>query len=125
MSLSTYAANLLVEYLLADSVWAGLSTADPGVGGGGLAEPSSGSYDRVEIETTDWTAAAAGVKSNVAAVTFPTPTGAWGTITHVCLFDAASGGNLIHSTPLPFPQIVTGTSIAPSFPIGEITVTQT
>lgn len=125
MSLSDYGENLLLEYLFSGSVWAALSTADPGENGSGLVEPSGGSYARVEIGTGNWTAASGGVKTNAVVVTFPTPSGAWGTITHVALMDAISGGNLLASCPLPLSQIVTGTSIAPSFPIGEITVTLT
>jgi len=125
MGMTDAEANANLEALFAASVWLALSTADPGTDGTGLSEPSGGSYDRVEIETGDWTAAAARAKSNAVAVAFPSPSGNWGTITHVALMDAGSGGNVKWSTPLALSQSVTATSAPPTFDIGKITVTQT
>jgi len=40
------------------------------------------------------------VATNTLTVTWPTATAAWGVLTHVCLFDAASGGHLLFWLPL-------------------------
>jgi hypothetical protein len=131
MSFSRYWRNATLNhhfgkaaYTAPAHIFVALSTANPGVDGSGLAEPSGGSYAPVETDPADWDTATVDVLSNIAAVLFPTPTGAWGTITHVALKDAA-GGNVLASTPLSSPQVVTGTSLAPTFDVGSITVTQT
>ncbi len=58
-------------------------------------EPSGGGYTRVQTETSDWGQASGGEVANVSAITFPAPTGDWGTIDTVHIYDAASGGNLL------------------------------
>ena len=41
-----------------------------------------------------------GVSTNSSAVTFPTATGTWGTITHIGILDASTSGNLLYYTAL-------------------------
>jgi len=77
------------------TIHVGLSTADPGDDGAGLAEPSGNGYARVATAGTDWNAASGGALDNATAIEFPDATGDWGTVTHFALFDAASGGNLL------------------------------
>lgn len=76
----------------------GLFTAAPSDAGGGT-EVTGGAYARVTRNPLDanWTAASAtdGLTDNAAAITFPTATAAWGTVTHVGIFDAATAGNLL------------------------------
>ncbi len=43
----------------------------------------------------DWSLASGGALANADAIEFPEASGAWGTVTHFALFDAASGGNLL------------------------------
>ena len=57
-----------------------------------------------------------------AAVEFVTATGAWGTVTHVGIFDAASSGNLIAWAALTTSKAVTSGDVF-RFNAGELDVT--
>ncbi len=102
-SLSNYAENALLDHVFGKSaftmpgVWVGLSTADPTETGGSNAEPGVGAYARVSTAAADWNAASGGAIDNANAITFPTATASWGTMTHFALWDAASvgGGNML------------------------------
>lgn len=101
-----------------------LSTTTPAVDGTGVTEPVGNGYARVPItnNTTNWPNAAARVKSNGVAFTFPTATGGWGVITHFVLYDAATGGSVRAYGPLDTPtDILSGETR--SFPPGSIVVT--
>lgn len=102
----------------APTIYVGLSTADPLDDASGLAEPSDG-YARVACAA--WSRTGSEV-DNDAAVEFPEATGDWGTITHVGLFDASSGGNLLVSFALDSSQAVTSGKTA-RFPAGDLNVT--
>ena len=64
---------------------------------GSVNEPVGGGYARVAVTNNlaNFPAASVGTKANASTATFPSPSGAWGTL--VCLFvcDAASGGNVL------------------------------
>lgn len=99
-SLSNYAELELLDHVLKTgsytvptNIYVALSTADPTDSGGSIAEPSGGSYARTVCNT--WDVAASRATQNTGAVTFPTASGSWGTITHWALFDASSGGNML------------------------------
>lgn len=79
------------------SVYVGLSTTTPNDDGTNVSEPSGGSYARVETTNnlTNWPAATDGVKENGAEITFPQATASWGTVTHVVMYDADTGGNFL------------------------------
>lgn len=66
------------------------ATSDDGTG----TELSGDAYIRQTVGLTQ-AAGTGGTTSNNAAITFPTATGAWGTITHVAIYDQESGGNMI------------------------------
>lgn len=89
-------------------------------------EVSGGSYARVAVtnNATNFPAAAAGAKSNGTAVTFPTATASWGTVTYVGLLDAASAGNLLAWADLTTSKTVSSGDTA-SFAIGDIDFTLT
>lgn len=79
--------------------WVGLSVGTPSNDGSGFVEPSGGAYARVAVANTvaNWPAAVVGSdgitrKSNGTKITFPNPTAAWGQVTHVGFFTAATGG---------------------------------
>lgn len=73
--------------------------------------------------STGWTAAADGVSSNAKAITFAANNGAGAvTATHVGLYDAASGGNLLYHAPLTSSKTLLVGDVL-SFGIGSITVT--
>lgn len=73
------------------TIYIGLSTADPLDDVSALAEPSGNNYARVgfQNDTAFWRPAVlgAGTKQNSAEITFPEASGAWGTVTHVTLFE--------------------------------------
>ncbi len=74
--------------------YVGLSTTTPTNTGGNVTEPVGNGYARVAVpnDAANWPAAVNRAKSNGAAVTFPTATASWGTITHFVLYDAATAG---------------------------------
>ena len=78
------------------AVYAALFTTDPTDAGSGT-EVSGGSYARTAIT---FGSPSNGVTTNSADVTFPTCTVAWGTVTHMGIFDASTSGNLLYHTPL-------------------------
>lgn len=55
-------------------------------------EISGGSYAR---QAAGFDSAADGSAANTASITFPTATADWGTITHVAIMDALTGGNVL------------------------------
>jgi hypothetical protein len=103
------------------SVWVALFTAAPSDTGGGT-EATGGSYARKATAGADWVAASAGATSNATVLTFVTPTGSWGTITHFALMDAATVGNMLAWAPVTTPQAV-GTGNTVSFAIGDLDIT--
>ena len=103
-SFSNYLENELLDHLFGCStrdfsspanIFIALSTADPTEDGSGLAEPSGNGYARKSTAGTDWNASSGGSVDNSGELSFPEATGAWGTLTHFALFDAASGGNML------------------------------
>lgn len=93
-----------------------LSTADPTADGSGLAEPSGGSYARVNCD--GWTRSGRSA-SNTAKVDFGTATGSWGTITHVALMN---GSDFMLSSALTTSKAVANGDPV-EFPIGDLTIT--
>ena len=130
MPISTYAANKVLDHITGDSafaiptVWVGLSTANPGKTGSGLAEPSGvAAYARVVFAGL-WANASNGSKSNDTEVTFTEATGDWGTITYFALFDADTAGNMLwYGTLTQAKIIVSGDT--PKFDIGSFVLNAT
>jgi hypothetical protein len=97
-ALSDHAEDLLLDWMMTSgsatrpTAWyLALFTAAPSDSGGGT-EVSTGGYSR---QTIAFSAASGGTTSNSADVSF-TATGAnYGTVTHIGIFDASSGGNLL------------------------------
>jgi hypothetical protein len=77
-------------YTAPGTLYVGLYTSNPDEDNSGT-EVSGGSYARVSgtFTVTDNTA------SNDAAIEFTTATDLWGTVTHIGVLDASSGGNLL------------------------------
>lgn len=100
--MSNYLENALINVTLrntsftAVSPYVGLFTSDPTDAGSGT-EVSGGSYSRTAVT---FGAPSNGVTTNSADVIFPTATASWGTVTHIGIYDAATGGNLLYHTPL-------------------------
>lgn len=85
-----------VAYTSPTTVYVALFTSDPTDAGTGT-EVSGGAYAR---QAVTFGAPSNGTCSNSADVLFPIATAAWGTITHIAIFDAATGGNMLYSAPL-------------------------
>ena len=101
--LSNHLENALINATLRNTsytspatVYAALFTTDPTDAGSGT-EVSGGSYARTSIT---FGSPSNGVTTNSADVTFPTCTVAWGTVTHMGIYDASTSGNLLYHTPL-------------------------
>lgn len=72
---------------------------------------------------TGWSAPSDGVTSNAKAVTFPANNGAGSVaVTHIGIYDAATGGNLLYHAPLTASKTLQVGDVI-SFAIGSITVT--
>lgn len=139
-ALSNYLENKIVDALMRGqafptiaNTYVGLLTAEPSDTGGGT-EVTGGSYARVTVASSlaNWagTQAAAsttassgtgGTTSNNAAITFPTPSAGWGTVTHVAVYDAASAGNLLWHTALTVSKTI-NSGDAVSFPAASLTL---
>lgn len=89
------------------TVYLGLYSAAPNDTGGGT-ELSGSGYARAAVtnNSTNWPNASGGSKSNGAAIAFPIATADWATATHFGIFDASSGGNLIHYGALSTPRTI-------------------
>lgn len=95
--------NKIIDHMLRNqsytpptTVYVALFTSATDDTGGGT-EVSGGSYARQAVTLS---AASGGASSNSADITFPQATADWGTITHLALYDAATGGNMLMHTPL-------------------------
>lgn len=100
---SNYLENKIIDHMLRNqaytppaTVYVALYTTDPTDADTGT-EVSGGAYAR---QSAGLSAASGGASSNAADITFPTATANWGTITHVGLRDALTGGNLLMHSPL-------------------------
>lgn len=107
-------------------LYIGLFTASPTDADSGT-EVSGGSYARVALAPSDsnWTGASAtnGLTDNASAITFPTPSGNWGAITHFGLYDSLTAGKLLIWDALTTPKTVNNGDPAPAFAIGAFAVT--
>jgi hypothetical protein len=110
-------------YTAPATLYFALFTAAPSDSGGGT-EVSGNNYSRVSVtnNATNFPAASAGAKSNGTAITFATPSGSWGTVTHMGIFDASSAGNLLGWAALTASQVVASGNVV-SYAIGDLDIT--
>lgn len=140
--MSDYLSNKLIDllfraeaYAWPATLYAALYTAPPNNAGGGT-EVASGSYARASIASSmaAWsgtqaagsTIASSGIAgriSNNAALTYPVPTGTWGTVGHEGLLDAATLGNLMWWRALASPKSIQAGGSAPSHPANTMGIT--
>ena len=131
MGASDYLEDKIRTHLMRTGTWAkdttryvSLHTGDPG--DTGASEVVGGSYARVQRDAADanWSAGTAtdGLTSNVATITFPSPSANWGVVTHFGVWDAVSGGNFIASGPLTIAKTINNGDAAPSFGAGACVV---
>jgi hypothetical protein len=121
--LSTTAANSLLDLMFGANKAASfpntyylalfLDTPAPTITGG--TEPSGNGYARVAVgnDGTNFAAASNRVKTTATNITFPTPTGAWGTVAYVGIYSASTGGTFYGYGALSGPIYVdTGVTVA-------------
>lgn len=100
----------------------GLFTTLPAADGtGGVEVSSTGTgYNRVARNPLDanWNQAVDGIVTNAAAVTFPDPTGNWGVILGIGVWNQA--GVLVRFAQLTTPKTVNAGDPGPTFPVGAI-----
>lgn len=95
--------NKIIDHMLRNQAYTPPSTVylalftTPTTDAGGGTEVSGGSYARQAVTLS---AASGGASENSADITFPQATADWGTITHVALMDAETGGNMLMHTAL-------------------------
>jgi hypothetical protein len=99
-ALSDYAEKLVLDWLMTTGSatrptdwYVALYTAAPSDAGGGT-EVSTGGYARQAV-TFGAAATPGGTTDNTTTVTFTASGDNWGTVSHIGLFDAVSGGNLL------------------------------
>lgn len=115
------------------TLWISLKTAADSDSTPG-AEVTGGSYARVAVSsslanwagtqgagTTTASSGSSGTTSNNAAITFPTPTAAWGQVVGTGIHDAATGGNELIYAALGTPKTINNGDPAPSFAAGALT----
>ena len=126
-ALSDHAEALLLDWLMtADAVtrptawYVALYTAAPSDSGGGT-EVSGSGYSRQSVTMASATSPG-GTTSNTGAVSFTASGGDWGTITHIGIHDASTGGNLLwHGSMTASKTVADGDTL--EFSIGNIDLT--
>lgn len=86
--------------------------------------PSGANWRNTQNSGTGASSGTGGSTANAVAITFPTPTGAWGVANAFGIYDAASGGNLLYQAALTAPKTINGGDPAPTFPPGALVVTE-
>jgi len=91
-------------------------------------EPSGNGYARKLVDgnggsSPTWDLAASGVVDNTHLVQMATPTGSWGTISHMAICDALTTGNLICYDDITDEQCDNGDDV--EFPAGDLDITLT
>jgi hypothetical protein len=140
-AMSDFLENKIIDQLFrgqtaptTTTLYVGLLTTAPSDTGGGT-EASGGSYARVTVTSSlaNWagtqsagsTTASSGTggqTSNNAAITFPTPSAGWGTVTHFGIYDAASGGNLLFWGALTISKTINQADTV-TFPAASLSIT--
>jgi hypothetical protein len=126
-ALSDHAEALLLDWLMTSgsatrpTAWyVALYTAAPSDSGGGT-EVSGNGYAR-EAVTFAAATSPGGTTSNTGAVSFTASGGDWGTITHIGIHDASTGGNLLwHGAMTASKTVADGDTL--EFSIGNIDLT--
>ena len=116
-----------LETEILDHVFAGAAYTAPGTlylglytATGGGTELSGSAYARLAMAMS----VSGNTATNSAAEEFATATGAWGTITHVGVFDAATSGNLMAYGTLSASKVV-ATGDVFRIPAGDLDITLT
>lgn len=140
-AMTDYLENKLIDQLFrgqsaptTTNLYVGLFTTTPSDAAAGT-EPSGDGYTRVQIVSglstwagtqsagsTDASSGTSGTTSNNGSITFPTPTAAWGTVTHFGIFDAATSGNMLFHGALTISKTINQDDTV-AFPASSLSVT--
>lgn len=109
MSMSNYLENALLNHVLGSTsytkptaLYVALYTKNP-TDDDTATEVSGSGYARRKVT---FGTASNGSISNSADITFPVATGSWGTVSHIGIRDASTGGNLLFSGALSSSQTI-------------------
>lgn len=112
------------------TVYVALSTAaySDAATGTAMTEVSGGAYARVAVTNNatnfpNATGTAPASKNNATAITFPTASAAWGTVTSFYIVDAATLGNILYGGDLTTAKVI-GSGDTASFAANSITITE-
>lgn len=138
---SNYLQNKIIDqlfraqaYTFPTTMYVALSTTAPSAAACGT-EVSGSNYSRVAVTSAlaNWagtqsagsTVASSGTSgqtSNNGVITFPTPSATWNTVVGVCVFDAASAGNLLWYATLTISKTINNGDTV-TFPAATLTFT--
>jgi hypothetical protein len=124
MALSNHLENALLDHVLRGnaytapgSIHVALFTTDPTDADTGT-EVAGNAYAR---QTVTFDAPSGGATANSGVVQFAVATGSWGTVTHIGLYDASTGGNLLFHGALTQSRAI-GENDQFRIPAGDLTV---
>ncbi len=124
-AISNYLENALINAVLRNipytspsAVYLALYTSDPTDANTGT-EVTGGSYQRQQIT---FSAPSDGMVSNSNEILFPVATANWGTVTHIGILDAATGGNLLFYGAVTTPKTIS-TNDQLKINAGDISIT--
>lgn len=109
---------------LPGSLYLSLHTGDPGDSGAN--EVAASDYARLALPrtTADWTLSDDGLGmtwvENASDITFPSPTQDWGTVSHIAIWDAATGGTCLWTGALAAPVTLDAGSPGLQIPAGQL-----
>lgn len=126
MPFATTIDNSILDHFNGKSTWTApsarylaLSTTTPTKAGGNVTEPSGGSYARKQVLAADMNAASSSATDNANELALAEATGDWGTITHVCWYDAATAGTFLGFKALTTSKSI-GTGDTAKFSAGDL-----
>lgn len=108
------------------TVYLGLSTTLPSNTGTNITEPSGAGYARVALTNNDTNFPDSGsdrIKANGTVITYPQPTGSWGTVAYFVFMTALTGGVMVAWGSLDVPRTIGAANDPPSFAIGALVIT--
>jgi hypothetical protein len=124
---SNYAENAILSHLFRAvslsspaTVYVALYTAVSDAEAASGTEVSGGSYARTAVTMG---APSNGVSTNSAAVTFPTASASWGTVTHFNIMDASTSGNALTAIKALNASKTIGSGDTAQFAIGDLSIT--
>jgi hypothetical protein len=130
MAFSDYTESQVLNHLFGSTTFTkpatrylALFTAAPSDAGGGTEVSTSGTaYARINAGNLTVSGTSPTTATNGAALEFATAIAAWGTITHVGIFDASTAGNLLAWAPLTVSRTVNSGDVF-RFPAGDLDIT--